>query len=41
LNYEFERFVLSYADNVQVIEPEKLRNTVADRLKNALGYYEM
>ena len=41
MNYEFERFVLSYADNVKVIEPEKLRNTVADRLKNALGYYEM
>jgi predicted DNA-binding transcriptional regulator YafY len=41
LNYEFERFVLSYADNVQVIEPEKLRNSVADRMKNALDYYEM
>jgi predicted DNA-binding transcriptional regulator YafY len=41
LNYEFERFVLSYADNVKVIEPEKLRNTVAFRLKNALKYYEM
>jgi predicted DNA-binding transcriptional regulator YafY len=41
LNYEFERFVLSYADNVQVIEPEKLRNTVTYRLKNALGYYDL
>jgi predicted DNA-binding transcriptional regulator YafY len=41
LNYEFERFVLSYADNVKVIEPVKLRNTVTFRLKNALKYYEM
>jgi predicted DNA-binding transcriptional regulator YafY len=41
LNYEFERFVLSYADNVKVIEPDKLRNTVTYRLKNALGYYHI
>jgi hypothetical protein len=41
LIYEFERFVIYYADNVKVIELEKLRNNVAVRLKNALGYYEM
>lgn len=41
LIYEFERFVIYYADNVKVIELEKLKNNVAVGLKNALGYYEM
>lgn len=39
INYELERLVLSYADSVKVIKPEKLLHTVTQRLSNAQKNY--
>ena len=39
INYELERLVLSYADNVSVIEPLSLYKSIKTRLKNALKQY--
>ena len=39
INYELERLVLSYADNVSVIEPLSLHKSIKTRLKNALEQY--
>jgi predicted DNA-binding transcriptional regulator YafY len=34
-NYEFERMLLSYADQVKIIEPSSLKQRIKKRLKNA------
>jgi predicted DNA-binding transcriptional regulator YafY len=39
INYELERLILSYADNVSVIEPLSLQKAIKIRLKNALKQY--
>lgn len=38
INYELERFILSYADSVKVIQPEFLIDTIKKRMKH--GYYQ-
>ena len=35
INYEFERFILSYAENVKVVKPKKIADAIAVRLENA------
>lgn len=39
INYELERLILSYADNVVVIKPEKLASQISKRLNNASNIY--
>ena len=39
VNYEFERLILSYADNAVIIQPVSLANAVKQRLKMALLNY--
>jgi predicted DNA-binding transcriptional regulator YafY len=39
INYELERLILSYADNVKVLEPESLAISVSQRLKSAYNQY--
>ena len=39
INYELERLILSYADNVYVIKPTSLANSVKNRLKESLSQY--
>jgi predicted DNA-binding transcriptional regulator YafY len=39
INYEFERLVLSYADNVKVIQPKKFQLLIKERLKIANEFY--
>ncbi len=38
-NYELEQRILSYAEQVEVLEPESLRRSIAERLQNALNMY--
>lgn len=40
INYEFERFVLSYADSVKVIKPETLAASIYLRSQNAASQYK-
>lgn len=40
INYELERFILSYADNVKIIQPVSLINTIKQRLKQGLENYD-
>ena len=40
INYELERFILSYADSVSVIKPEKLASQICKRLNAAGKLYE-
>lgn len=40
INYELERFILSYADSVSVIKPKKLANDVNNRLMSAVKLYK-
>jgi predicted DNA-binding transcriptional regulator YafY len=39
INFEFERLVLSYADSVKVIKPQKLADTIRNKSKNTLEFY--
>jgi predicted DNA-binding transcriptional regulator YafY len=36
INYEFERFLLSYADVFRILKPKRLANTIKQKLINAL-----
>jgi predicted DNA-binding transcriptional regulator YafY len=40
INYELERLILSYADSVSVIKPEKLASQICKRLNAAAKLYE-
>lgn len=40
INYELERFILSYAESVSVVNPPKLATTIKKRLKEALKQYK-
>lgn len=40
INYELERFILSYADSVSVVKPEKLAAQICKRLNAASKFYE-
>ena len=40
INYELERMILSYADSVSVIKPEKLASQICKRLNAAGKLYE-
>jgi len=35
INYELERFILSYADSVKVLQPQSLQKVIAERLRKA------
>jgi predicted DNA-binding transcriptional regulator YafY len=37
INYELERFILSYADSVKIIQPTSLADKIADRIKAAIS----
>lgn len=39
INYELERLILSYADSVEVISPESLKNSISQRLELAIQKY--
>jgi predicted DNA-binding transcriptional regulator YafY len=39
INYEFERLVLSYAEQVMVISPHHLQSSIINKLKNAIKIY--
>lgn len=39
INYEFERLILSYADSVVVMKPEKLSHQIRERISAALKKY--
>ncbi|MEO7489758.1 MAG: WYL domain-containing protein [Ferruginibacter sp.] len=39
INYEFERLILSYADSIKVIKPNKLAALIKVRLKEAYNQY--
>ena len=40
LNFELERDILGYGENITIISPETLANKIHKRLKNALSKYE-
>lgn len=40
VNYEFERLLLSYADSVKIIQPEKLVESVCERIQTASEFYK-
>jgi predicted DNA-binding transcriptional regulator YafY len=40
INYEFERLILSYANNVKVIQPLSLVNQIKERLIEANSLYK-
>ena len=39
INYEFERFILSYADSVKVMHPKSLAESIQQRLERAINLY--
>ena len=39
INYEFERFLLSYGDSVKVLKPKKLVDSIKSRLQNVEKLY--
>lgn len=39
-NFEFERTILSYGDNVQVIAPESIISTIKEKLQKAVSLYQ-
>lgn len=39
-NYELERFLISYADTLTVLEPQELRDKISHRLNNAINHYK-
>ena len=40
INYEFERFILSYSDSVTVIYPQSLADRIKKRIINSLNKYD-
>jgi hypothetical protein len=40
VNYEFEYFILSYADSVKVIQPQSLAEQIKSRMKKGCGLYD-
>jgi predicted DNA-binding transcriptional regulator YafY len=40
VNYEFEHFILSYADSVKVIQPQSLAEQIKSRMKKVCGLYD-
>lgn len=38
-NFELERWILYYGENLKVLEPESLRTTIANELKRTLEFY--
>ncbi|GHT46489.1 WYL domain-containing protein [Bacteroidia bacterium] len=40
INYELERFILSYADSVKVIQPQALIDRIKSRLNNGYALYD-
>jgi len=39
VNYELERFILSYADSVKVVQPQSLIEKIKERMKNGFNQY--
>lgn len=39
LNYELESLILSYGENMKVIEPIELKNNILNRIKNTINQY--
>jgi predicted DNA-binding transcriptional regulator YafY len=39
INYELERFILSYADSVKVIQPQSLIDTIRKRMRKGIEQY--
>jgi len=39
VNYELERFIISYADSVKIIQPQSLIDTIKRRMGNAVEQY--
>ncbi|CAN5808967.1 hypothetical protein BH24BAC1_BH24BAC1_20750 [soil metagenome] len=40
LNYELEREILGFGEEVEVVEPVHLREKIAERLERGRGFYE-
>lgn len=40
INYELESLILSYAENIKVITPLSLRNSIKDRLQKSVNRYD-
>ena len=41
-NFELERLLLGFGESMEVLQPEKLRNRIAEKLRNAaLKYSEL
>ena len=41
LNYELENFLLGFADELEILEPENLRNKISERMANASQKYQL
>ena len=41
LNYELENFLLGFADELEILEPESLRNKISDRISDAAKKYQL
>jgi predicted DNA-binding transcriptional regulator YafY len=39
INFEFERLILSYADSVKVLKPQKLAEAVKQKMENTIRFY--
>ncbi|WP_422084239.1 WYL domain-containing protein [Ulvibacterium sp.] len=39
-NFELERLLLGFGESMEVLKPEKLRNRIAEKLRNAAGLYQ-
>jgi len=39
LNFELERLILGFGDAIKVLQPERLRNQIFQKLKGAIGLY--
>lgn len=39
-NFELERVILGFGASVEVLQPSRLRNRIAEQLKSGLSYYE-
>ena len=39
-NFELERLLLGFGESIEVLEPENLRNRIAEKLRNAVKHYE-
>jgi len=38
-NFELERVILGFGASVEVLQPNRLRNRIAEQLKSGLSYY--